>query len=73
MYAIRSYYDEGDISVANTYARRMFPELNDISRPLELTCILPQLDMRRVLQKGEKILAELRITSYNVCYTKLLR
>ena len=50
---------EGNITVANNYVRRMFSELNSPGQPVSLSKVLPQLDIRRVLQQEEKILDEL--------------
>ena len=65
MYAIRSYY-EGPLFLADT-------TVNSDPAPQTIadTTVLVANEVRRF--KIEPRIAIFRITSYNVCYTKLLR
>ena len=62
MYAIRSYYD-------------MIPKVDDDDAMLDLLSIGVKSVYASVFYKASKdyMTATARITSYNVCYTKLLR
>ena len=83
MYAIRSYYGElslaCDIRIASENAKFGQPEVNlGVIPGFGGTQRLPRLIGKglasELLYTGDIIdAAEARITSYNVCYTKLLR
>ena len=67
MYAIRSYYEPGltEEKLYNRIARDFENEPKRIMKNV-LRRLLPEAMIKSVLEKA-------RITSYNVCYTKLLR
>ena len=61
MYAIRSYYGSQISSVNNRGVAAVTGGIIDIN------------DMHRALEAAQAVNIPHRITSYNVCYTKLLR
>ena len=70
MYAIRSYYDE------NGALLKMLTDLfgSDVKENLPLVLLSDSKGDIYLFSSGYKIgIGEHRITSYNVCYTKLLR
>ena len=71
MYAIRSYYDLEKI-VEN---RNMQDYILDIVVPMEEQIEIKDGKKKAILKKvfPGYVLVKIRITSYNVCYTKLLR
>ena len=86
MYAIRSYYERvGDAPKRASGTRiRAWPDpqffdaptipLGELERLLRSKAVLlPGLDISLTIEGGETKSWRFRITSYNVCYTKLLR
>ena len=72
MYAIRSYY-ETDFALNSEMLKSKFPFSKLVDKKVN-TLIFPNLDSANITYKLLKELNEsARITSYNVCYTKLLR
>ena len=65
MYAIRSYYAIGHYDVNFCSIANLDPDWN----PLLVPGIPPYPDPFN----GQFLQVDIRITSYNVCYTKLLR
>ena len=75
MYAIRSYYDADKYIVTSYHFSCLF-ERAYILRGFEnalIDFLLNPEFMEELLDKISAFHVELRITSYNVCYTKLLR
>ena len=78
MYAIRSYYDSSltylkrleadELKIDQSFVRDMLDDTDDLTI-LEGVISLAGAFQREVVAEG----VETRITSYNVCYTKLLR
>ena len=78
MYAIRSYYDESGLQ----HELALFLKMNNKNLTVRLEYptsrvfnSLPQLKKKKIdiYVKTETEKQYIRITSYNVCYTKLLR
>ena len=76
-------YHAADILIANLMAQKVekdepillttFADVDDLGRSTTLGRIIPQQISSRLAQKGFTTIEINRITSYNVCYTKLLR
>ena len=84
MYAIRSYYDQdlsGDGSLRNMRAEKLFfnedgsiQKVIPTRRGIGIRKASEQIQVARFDEGTESLKSlVLRITSYNVCYTKLLR
>ena len=80
MYAIRSYYARLDAAPASSFAQiPQNPErsLSDNAEWVDVTTLGAvgdgKFDNTGILEKAIAEHEYLRITSYNVCYTKLLR
>ena len=73
MYAIRSYYADRILNINKT--AQVILDTNDPPiRMLWVACKNPfsqDFDRNKMVKAFDKL--EIRITSYNVCYTKLLR
>ena len=67
MYAIRSYYDYFELLVKYIEQPELYSKLSNSSRKL----YIEKLNWN--IWTNELLKALSRITSYNVCYTKLLR
>ena len=81
MYAIRSYYDLDDGTIVGHILMTETTIEDDgksyKSLVLAPVSVLPEYQHRRIgsqlIVAAQNKALELRITSYNVCYTKLLR
>ena len=73
MYAIRSYYEEGALNHTRTQAE-LLAEKEALQNQAETLLQRIGADRER-LSANQRLAREFedRITSYNVCYTKLLR
>ena len=60
-------------SVAALFAHIIKADQRDIEKEAPLFCQLMGEDFSCDKEEAQRYLKEIRITSYNVCYTKLLR
>ena len=77
MYAIRSYYVDSTESLnlsINDYAVEMFSFTNStIDKDKQYSDFKKNEELKSMTSLVERLSKDIRITSYNVCYTKLLR